>query len=54
MKDTNEENDYREIHVTIKLDPQLNDFIEKMAKESLRNKRHQIVYMLMQLMREEG
>lgn len=54
MKESNQEDDNKETHVTIKLDRQLNNFIEKKAKESLRNKRHQIVYMLMQLMRKEG
>lgn len=41
----------KEIHATVKLDGALNDFIGREARKSVRSKRQQILFMLLDYMR---
>lgn len=54
MKDRNSEQEKGGTHVTIKLDPQLNAFIERKTRESMLSKKKQILFILKQLMLREG
>lgn len=54
MKEKSDKSSEKGVHVTIKLDPRLNAFIEEKTKTSLLSKRKQIIYLLMQSMRIDG
>lgn len=51
-KDTSQED--KGVYVTIRLDPQLNAYIEEKTKESMLSKKRQILYLLKLRMRVDG